>query len=60
MVDKSKGEGGAVVQVLEDQPSDIESREDIPKASWWSRKWGTSNLDKKERKYVGKIDLIFL
>jgi hypothetical protein len=60
MADKISGDSVAVRPIPEDAQSDSEAVQDKLKGSWWSRLWGTSDLDKQERKYVAKVDLYFL
>ncbi|KAH8596923.1 major facilitator superfamily domain-containing protein [Bisporella sp. PMI_857] len=59
MADKISGDSVAVRPIPEDAQSDSEAVQDKLKGSWWSRLWGTSDLDKQERKYVAKVDLYF-
>jgi hypothetical protein len=46
---------------IAESPVDIEAIQETQlKGGWFSRFWGTSDLDVKERKYVAKVDLYLL
>ena len=46
---------------IAESPVDVEAVQETQlKEGWFSRFWGTSDLDVKERKYVAKVDLYLL
>jgi hypothetical protein len=56
-IGKALGEDVAIAESL----IDIEAIQETQlKSGWFSRFWGTSDLDLKERKYVAKVDLYLL